>query len=79
LEILIPILNIFYWGLIIFCILSFIRMPQTMPIYDFLDKVYRPILDPIGKLLAPLQKNTPGLDFSPMVLIILLSFIMRSL
>jgi YggT family protein len=67
-------LDAFNWGLLIYCILSFIRMPQTVKIYDFLGNIYRPILDPISKLLYPLQRNI-GLDFSPIVLLLLVDFI----
>ena len=71
-------IKIFYWGLILFCIMSFIRTPATEPINRFLDNIYKPILDPISKLLAPVQKNI-GLDFSPILLIFLLNFITRNL
>ena len=71
-------LQIFYWGLILYCIMSFIRTPATEPVNKVLDSIYKPILDPISKLLAPLQKNI-GLDFSPIVLILLLRFISSSL
>lgn len=43
-----------------------------------MDSIYRPILDPISNLLAPLQKNI-GLDFAPIVLILLLNFISNSM
>lgn len=67
-------LEVFNWGLLIYCILSFIRAPQTIKIYEFLGNIYRPILDPISKLLYPLQRNL-GLDFSPIVLLLLLDFV----
>jgi len=67
-------LEIFNWGLLIYCIFSFIRTPQTIKIYEFLGNIYRPLLEPISKLLYPLQRNI-GLDFSPIILLILIDFI----
>lgn len=58
--------------------MSFIRGNNQNKFFDFMDAIYRPILDPISKLLEPLQKNI-GLDFSPIILILLLNFISNSL
>ncbi len=79
LSILVPIIEIFSWGLIFYCILSFVRTPNSIKLYTTLGKVYRPLLDPISNLLAPLQKGAMGLDFSPLVLLLLLDFVKRSL
>lgn len=58
--------------------MSFVRGNQSNKFFDFMDAIYKPILNPISNLLAPLQKNI-GLDFSPIVLILLLNFISNSL
>lgn len=76
-EILNLLIEIFTWGLIFYCILSFVRTPDALKAYDFLGKIYRPFLEPISNLLAPIQKNSPGLDFSPIVLILILNMVQR--
>lgn len=58
--------------------MSFIRNNKSNKFFDFMDAIYRPVLDPISKLLSPLQKNI-GLDFAPIILILLLNFISDSL
>lgn len=71
-------IKIFYYGLIVYCISSFVRGNSSNKFFEIMDSIYRPILDPISNLLAPLQKNI-GLDFAPIVLILLLNFITDSL
>lgn len=58
--------------------MSFIRGTQQNKFFEIMDSIYQPILTPISNLLAPLQKNI-GLDFSPIVLILLLNYITSSL
>ena len=77
-EIILWAIRIFYYGLIGYCILSFVPIPQVEPVKRVFDGIYKPILDPISKLLYPIQKNL-GLDFSPILLILLLNFISSSL
>lgn len=72
-------IKIFYWGLIIYCVLSFVQIPSARDVYFALGKVYRPVLEPISKLLEPVQKSLGGLDFSPIVLIFILNIISNNL
>ncbi|MFN8578095.1 MAG: YggT family protein [Candidatus Sericytochromatia bacterium] len=71
-------IKLFYYGLIIYCIMSFVRGRNSNKFFDIMDSIYQPILTPISNLLAPFQKNI-GLDFSPIILILLLNFITNSL
>jgi YggT family protein len=71
-------IKVFYYGLIIYCIMSFMRGNQSNKFFDIMDSIYQPILTPISNLLAPIQKNI-GLDFSPILLIMLLNYITTSL
>lgn len=54
------------------------RGNQSNKFFDIMDSIYQPILTPISNLLAPIQKNI-GLDFSPILLIMLLNYITTSL
>lgn len=58
--------------------MSFVRGRNSNKFFDIMDSIYQPILTPISNLLAPLQKNI-GLDFSPIILILILNFITTSL
>jgi len=51
-------------------------MPGTRgtPIEKLLKSLVEPVLDPIRRLLEPLQKGL-GIDFSPLILLILLSVV----
>jgi uncharacterized protein YggT (Ycf19 family) len=71
-------IEIFTWGLILFSILSFFPNQGARDLYLKLEKVYRPILEPISMLLNPIQKNL-GLDFSPLVLILILNMIQNNI
>lgn len=71
-------IEIFTWGLILFSILSFFPNQGARDLYLKLEKVYRPILEPISMLLNPIQKNL-GLDFSPLILILILNMIQNNI
>lgn len=71
-------IEIFTWGLILFSILSFFPNQGARDLYLKLEKVYRPILEPISMLLNPIQKDS-GLDFSPLVLILILNMIQNNI
>ena len=53
-------------------ILSFLMDPYH-PIRRGVDNLVRPLLDPIRRIIPPVG----GLDFSPLVLILLIQFIAR--
>lgn len=56
------------YSLIVFgaVIVSWIQLPPTHPVANFLAVMTEPLLDPIRQLLPDMG----GLDFSPMVLLI---------
>ena len=54
------------------------RSPALMEFRSFCHRVTDPLLQPIRRLLAPYQKNSP-MDFSPLVLFVLLSIVERIL
>jgi len=50
------------------------RSPALMELRSFCYRVTEPLLQPIRRLLAPYQRNSP-MDFSPLILIVLLSIV----
>lgn len=54
------------------------RSPALGALRSFCYRVTDPLLQPIRRLLAPYQRNSP-VDFSPLVLIVLLSIVGRIL
>ncbi len=54
------------------------RSPALVELRSFCHRVTDPLLQPIRRLLAPYQKNSP-MDFSPLVLIVLLSIVKQIL
>lgn len=51
------------------------NQPLVYKVEDFLSRLIDPVLNPIRKYLPPIN----GIDISPMVLILLLHFVQRSL
>lgn len=66
--------------LLIYCVFSwFIRDPNNK-IYAILSAICDPILAPIRSVLERISfLNGAGIDFSPVVLMLIISFIMRIL
>jgi YggT family protein len=69
------VLNVAWFGLLIWIILSYVvnfgRLPWGHPIrrvFDALANVINPILMPIRRVLPPLRAGGMGLDLSPLVL-----------
>ena len=54
------------------------RSPALVTLRSFCYRIPDPVLQPIRRLLAPYQKNSP-VDFSPLVLIVLLSIVKQVL
>ncbi len=68
------IINVIWWVILLEIIFSFILDPFH-PIRQALGNITRPLLDPIRRVMPP----TGFLDFSPMVLLILLYLIRAAL
>lgn len=56
-------------------ILSWLSLPEDNPLVRFIRSATEPVLEPIRRLLPDLG----GLDFSPMLLLLVLRFIRRAL
>ena len=65
------------WG---YCILSWVAManPNLYKLYQTLSRYVEPVLKPFQKLLMPLTMNI-GIDFSPMLLAIVVPYAFRLL
>jgi YggT family protein len=66
-------LNIIKWLVIIAAVISWLNPDPRNPIVQFLYKTTEPLLRPFRRLLPP--RRTGGIDFSPLVLILLIVFI----
>lgn len=63
--------EVLIWLVIIRCILSFIRHNPYQPLIRFVYDVTEPIMAPFRKLIPA----TGGLDFSPIVVLLVLSLV----
>lgn len=64
--------RIYIWIIILSVILSYVMDPYH-PVRQGVDNLVRPLLDPIRRVLPPLGM----LDFSPLVLMLLVNFVTR--
>ncbi len=67
--------TILTWAIIIRILMSWIRIDPYHPIVRILDQITEPILAPARRIIPPIG----GLDFSPMIVIILLNILERIL
>jgi uncharacterized protein YggT (Ycf19 family) len=63
--------NIYIIGLIVYAISSWVQHPAAFQIRHALEQFYAPFLDPIRAFLRSLNVGGVGIDFSPMVLILI--------
>ncbi len=63
--------TVLIWLVIIRCILSFVRHNPYQPLIRFVYDVTEPIMAPFRKLIPA----TGGLDFSPIVVLLVLSLV----
>jgi YggT family protein len=75
LEVLLLIIRIFWWSILIVIIASFIAPGNYHPALAMLQQITEPLLAPARKLLPPMG----GLDFSPILVFLLLGVIERIL
>jgi len=71
------ILNLAFWGIIGWIILSYVvtfgRLSYGHPVrrvYDALEGVMQPVLRPIRAVVPPVRMGGAALDLSPMILIL---------
>jgi YggT family protein len=72
-TVLFAILNIIKWLVIIAAVISWVNPDRHNPIVQFLYRTTEPLLRPFRKILPP--GRTGGIDFSPILLILLIVFI----
>lgn len=73
------ILNLYWWAVVIYVIISWLESfgiinrysPAVYNINAFLFRIVEPVLTPIRRLLP----NMNGIDLSPLILIIAISFV----
>lgn len=66
------IFNIYLIGLIVYAISSWVQHPTAFQIRRGLEQFYAPFLDPIRRMLRSVNVGGVGIDFSPMVLVLLI-------
>ncbi len=75
LDLLFTILEIIKWLVIVAAVISWVNPDPRNPIVQFLYRSTEPILRPFRRILPP--GRTGGIDFSP-ILVILLIFFLKS-
>ncbi len=73
LDVLFTILSVIQWLVIIAAVVTWVNPDPRNPIVQFLYRTTDPLLRPFRKLLPP--GRTGGIDFSPLLLILLIIFI----
>lgn len=68
------VLDIYTWIIIAAAVISWVNPDPYNPVVQLLRRVTEPVLRPIRRVLAPYQT---GLDFSPLVAILIIQFIQR--
>lgn len=74
-EFLIKCVEVYSWIVLASVLVSWIQLPQDNPVVQMLDTFTEPLLGPIRKLMPDMG----GLDFSPVVLFVLLNMLSSSL
>lgn len=73
-------LRLYSFAVLIWVILSWVRVPSTHPLARvtvFLDRIIYPVILPIRRIMPPLRLGGGALDLSPIVLLVGLSILMR--
>jgi YggT family protein len=71
------VLNIYIWVIIAAAVISWISPNPYNPVVRLLRRLTEPVLAPIRQLLPPWK--TFGLDFSPMIIILLIQWAVKPL
>jgi YggT family protein len=72
-TVLFTILNILKWLVIVAAVISWVNPDPRNPIVQFLYRTTEPLLRPFRAILPP--RRTGGIDFSPILFILLIVFI----
>ena len=73
--ILVSLLNIYMWGIVIRVLISWINPDPYNPIVQFLRGVTDPAIEGVRRIMPSFLWST-GLDFTPLILILLLQVVM---
>jgi YggT family protein len=73
LQVVFAILSVIQWLVIIAAVISWVNPDPRNPIVQFLYRTTEPMLRPFRRLLPP--RRTGGIDFSPLILLLLILFI----
>jgi YggT family protein len=73
LDVIFTILTVIQWLVIIAAVVSWVNPDPRNPIVQFLYRMTEPILRPFRRILPP--QKTGGIDFSPLLVILLIIFI----
>jgi YggT family protein len=71
------ILDIYTWIIIAAAVISWVNLSPYHPVVRLLRRLTEPVLAPIRQLLPPWK--TWGLDFSPMIVILLIQWVVPRL
>lgn len=84
-SIIVTILEIYFYAVFAWVILSWIRVSATHPlgrVQVFLDRIIYPVILPIRRVVPPIRIGAGALDLSPIILLIairILISVIRSL
>jgi YggT family protein len=77
LDVVCVIIDVLFWGIIVWIVLSYVaafgRLSFDHPVrkvYDWLSRFIEPVLRPLRNVLPPVRIGGAALDLSPLVLII---------
>jgi YggT family protein len=73
LELVATVLQIYFYAVLAWVILSWIRVSSTHPlgkVQIFLDRIIYPVILPIRRVIPPIRLGGGALDLSPIVLLI---------
>jgi YggT family protein len=73
-------LTLYSLAILIWVVLSWIRVPSTHPLARvtvFLDRIIYPVILPIRRVIPPLRLGAGALDLSPIVLLVAISILSR--
>ena len=73
LEVVFAILSVIQWLVIIAAVISWVNPDPRNPIVQFLYRTTEPLLRPFRRILPP--GRTGGIDFSPLLVILVILFI----